>query len=388
MERPLGIAIVCHPTIGGSGVVAAELGMGLADRGHDVHVVSYVRPVRVTEGNTRVHFHEVPIARYPLFQYPPYTLALASKLSTLAREHPIDIFHAHYAIPHTASAYLAKQMLGENGPKIVTTLHGTDITLLGLDESFYDITRFCLQQSDGITAVSSYLARETHARFCTDCPAEVIHNFVDLERFNPKHRNAELRRKYACPDEALVGHLSNFRWVKRTQDVIKTFHYIARHHPSKLLMIGDGPDRETAERLADELGLKRRVQFLGSDQDIEELLPLLDLFLLPSEQESFGLAALEAMACGVPVIASNVGGLPELIQHEQSGFLLPMGDVEAMGQTACELLKNPEAHQRLRDAARKRSQYFSQSNIIDRYERLYRRVLAPSQEENAIAATS
>lgn len=377
MERPLTIAIICHPTIGGSGVVAAELGMGLAERGHEVHVVSYVRPVRVDETATRVHFHEVPIARYPLFQYPPYTLALATKLATLAREHSIDILHAHYAIPHTASAYLAKQMLGGNGPKIVTTLHGTDITLLGLDESFYEITRFCIQQSDGLTAVSNYLARETKEKFCTDSPAEVIHNFVDLDRFNRKRFSAEHRRKYACPDEALIGHLSNFRWVKRPQDVVKIFHHVARRCPAKLLMIGDGPDRETTERLADELGLRGRVHFVGSDQDVEDLLPLLDVFLLPSEQESFGLAALEAMACGVPVIASNVGGLPELIEPGKSGYLLPMGDVAGMGHAAEALIKDPSTHEQLRTGARKRAEYFSQPNIINRYEALYRRVLTP-----------
>lgn len=375
MERPLNIAIICHPMIGGSGVVAAELGMGLAERGHEVHVVSYVRPVRVNEAETRVHFHEVPIARYPLFQYPPYTLALATKLATLSRKHPIDILHAHYAIPHTASAYLAKQMLGEQSPKIVTTLHGTDITLLGIDESFYEITRFCIQQSDGVTAVSDYLARETHEKFCIECPAEVIHNFVDLERFNRKHFDAERRAKYANPDEFLVGHLSNFRWVKRPQDVIKTFHHIARNHSAKLLMIGDGPDRENAERLADERGLRDRVIFVGGDEDVEDLLPLLDLFLLPSEQESFGLAALEAMACSVPVIASNVGGLPELITHGESGYLFPMGDFEAMGAAAESLVRDKELHERMSRGARKRAERFSESKIIDRYENLYRRVL-------------
>ncbi len=374
--KPLTIAIICHPTIGGSGVVAAELGMALAERGHDVHIVSYLRPVRVTEAKPRVHFHEVPITRYPLFQYPPYTLALATKLATLSREHPIDVMHAHYAIPHAVSAYLAKQMLGDRSPKIVTTLHGTDITLLGLDETFYEITRFSLLQSDGVSAVSAYLARETEERFCTECPAEVIYNFVDPERFTPAKFDPQLRAKYACPDEALIGHLSNFRWVKRPQDVVKTFHRIAQHIPAQLMMIGDGPDREQTERVADQLGLRARVHFLGSDQDVEALLPQLDLFLLPSEQESFGLAALEAMSCGVPVIATNVGGLPELIEPGESGYLFPLRDVEAMAHQAIKLLSDPAQKAKLKAGARKRAEQFSEQTIVDAYESLYRRVLA------------
>ncbi|MBI1355616.1 MAG: N-acetyl-alpha-D-glucosaminyl L-malate synthase BshA [Acidobacteria bacterium] len=368
------IAIICHPTIGGSGVVAAELGIALAERGHEVHIVSYLRPVRVTEAKPRVHFHEVPVTRYPLFQYPPYTLALATKLAVLCREHPIDILHAHYAIPHAVSAYLCRQMLGEGAPKIVTTLHGTDITLLGLDESFYEITRFSLQQSDGVTAVSGYLARETQERFCTDCPAEIIYNFIDLDRFSPARRDPALRAKYVCPDEFLVGHLSNFRWVKRPQDVIKIFHRVTQHIPSRLLLVGDGPDRETAERVAEELGVHDRIYFVGSDQNIEELLPLLDLFLLPSEQESFGLAALEAMACGVPVIASEVGGLPELVT-EGSGFLFPVRDVEAMSRKAIEILSDRAAHARLKQGARERAMAFERTKTVDQYEAYYRRVL-------------
>ena len=375
MERPLAIAIICHPTIGGSGVVAAELGMALAERGHEVHVVSYLRPVRVAEAKPRLHFHEVPVTRYPLFQYPPYTLALASKLTQLCREQKIDILHAHYAIPHAVSAYLCCQMLGEGAPKIVTTLHGTDITLLGLDESFYEITRFSLQQSDGVTAVSAYLARETQERFCTDCPAEVIYNFIDLERFAPTNFDAARRAKYACPDEVLLGHLSNFRWVKRPQDVIKVFHRVAQQVSARLLLIGDGPDRETAERIADELGVRNRIHFAGSDQNIEELLPLLDLFLLPSEQESFGLAALEAMACGAPVIASNVGGLPELVT-EEAGFLFPVRDVEAMSHKAIEILSNPEMHANLKRGARERAMQFEREKTVDQYEAYYRKVLA------------
>lgn len=375
MERPLTIAIICHPTIGGSGVVASELGMALAQRGHEVHVVSYLRPVRVAESQPGLTFHEVPVTRYPLFKYPPYTLALATKLAALAREHPIDILHAHYAIPHAISAYLCKQMLGENAPKIVTTLHGTDITLLGLDESFYEITRFSLQQSDGVTAVSSYLADETQRLFCTDCPAEVIHNFIDLERFSPKRFDPALRARYACQDEALLGHLSNFRWVKRPQDVIRTFHRVAQHHPARLLMIGDGPDRETAERMADELGVRDRIYFVGSDNEVEQLLPVLDLFLLPSEQESFGLAALEAMACGVPVIATEVGGLPELVENGRSGYLLPLRDVEGMSARAIEILSSPELHAELKQGARARAEQFAETAIIDRYEAYYRRVI-------------
>jgi L-malate glycosyltransferase len=375
MERPLNVAIICHPTIGGSGVVAAELGMALAERGHEVHVVSYLRPVRIADPPPGLHFHEVPVTRYPLFKYPPYTLALATKLATLARERPIDILHAHYAIPHAVSAYLCKQMLGGQEPKIVTTLHGTDITLLGLDESFYEITRFSLQQSDGVTAVSGYLARETQERFCTECPAEVIHNFVDLERFHPSKFDAARRARYACADEALFGHLSNFRWVKRPQDVVRAFHRIVQHHPARLLMIGDGPDRETVERLADELGVGDRVSFLGSEQAIEDLLPLLDFFLLPSEQESFGLAALEAMACGVPVIATCVGGLPELVEDGVSGYLLPLRDVEGMSARAVAALADPALKARLAAGARARAEQFDRERTVDRYEAYYRKVL-------------
>ncbi|MEZ5394700.1 MAG: N-acetyl-alpha-D-glucosaminyl L-malate synthase BshA [Bryobacterales bacterium] len=323
MERPLTIAIICHPTIGGSGVVASELGMALAQRGHEVHVVSYLRPVRVAESQPgadvpRSSGHALSAVQVPAL-HPRACHQARRPCARASDRHPARALRhpaRHQRLP------LCKQMLGENAPKIVTTLHGTDITLLGLDESFYEITRFSLQQSDGVTAVSSYLADETQRLFCTDCPAEVIHNFIDLERFSPKRFDPALRARYACQDEALLGHLSNFRWVKRPQDVIRTFHRVAQHHPARLLMIGDGPDRETAERMADELGVRDRIYFVGSDNEVEQLLPVLDLFLLPSEQESFGLAALEAMACGVPVIATEVGGLPELVENGRSGYLL------------------------------------------------------------------
>ena len=374
MERPLNIAIICHPSVGGSGVVAAELGIALAERGHETHVVSHQRPIRVAEPQERVHFHEVPITRYPLFKYPPYTLALATKLAQLCREKPIDILHAHYAIPHAVSAYLCKQILGEGAPKIVTTLHGTDITLLGLDSSFYDITRFSLQQSDGLTAVSAYLARETAERFCIDCPIEVIHNFIDLERFHPSKRSDEARARYAQPGELLVGHLSNFRWVKRAPDVVRAFHRIRQSVPARLLMVGDGPELEPTRLLAEEIGVLDSTDFLGSDLAVEDLLPQLDLFLLPSEQESFGLAALEAMASGVPVIGTSVGGVPELVDAD-SGALFPVGDTDSMGAAGAEILSDSNTLDQLRRGARRRAEEFAQPRLVDQYEAFYAQVL-------------
>ena len=377
MARPLTIAIICHPTVGGSGVVAAELGMALADRGHQVHIVSYRRPIRVAEERPNVCFHEVPVTRYPLFQYPPYTLALATKLAQLCRQQPIDILHAHYAIPHAVSAYLCRQMLGEGAPRIVTTLHGTDITLVGLDESFYEITRFSILESDAVTAVSDYLARETTEKFCLERPIEVIHNFIDLKAFSPARRDPAVRSRFAWGDELLVGHLSNFRWVKRTSDVVRVFHRIAQRLPAKLLLIGDGPDREACQAVADELGVVERVRFTGVLDNLPEVLAQLDLFLLPSEQESFGLAALEAMACGVPVVATNVGGLPELIEPGVSGYVEPLGDITAMGRRAVEILGNPVLRQRMSQAARQRAESsFSEDELVPRYEDVYGRVMS------------
>ncbi|MDE0102358.1 MAG: N-acetyl-alpha-D-glucosaminyl L-malate synthase BshA [Bryobacterales bacterium] len=376
MERPLTIAVICHPTLGGSGVVATDLGLALARRGHSIHVVSHRRPVRISATHPRFRFHEVPVTRYPLFTYPPYTLALATKLATLCRTKPIDVLHAHYAIPHAVSALLCRQMLGDSAPKIVTTLHGTDITLLGLDDSFYEITRFSLLQSDGLTAVSTFLARETEELFRLNSEVRTIHNFIDLERFSPARREPAIRSRYVCGDEALVGHLSNFRWVKRTTDVVRIFHRIVQHRPACLLMIGDGPDMEAVKLVAEELGVSSRVAFLGAEQDAAELLPQLDLFLLPSEQESFGLAALESMACGVPVIASTTGGLPELVTEGESGYLFPVGDVTAMGRKAAEILGDASMHRRLRTGARARASEFSEAGLVERYEALYREVVA------------
>lgn len=376
MEGPLTIAIICHPTLGGSGVVATDLGTALAERGHTVHIVSHRRPVRIASPHPRVRFHEVPVTRYPLFTYPPYTLALATKLAALCREERIDVLHAHYAIPHAVSAYLCRQMLGRVAPKIVTTLHGTDITLVGLDDSFYEITRFSLLESDGVTAVSDYLARQVRQRFKLESEVTTIYNFIDLERFSPSNRDSALRSRFACGDEALVGHLSNFRWVKRVPDVVRVFQRIVLHVPACLLMIGDGPDLPAVKLVADELGVLDRIKFLGSEQDAAALLPELDLFLLPSEQESFGLAALEAMACGVPVIASNVGGLPELVTEGEAGHLFPVGAVTAMGEKAAGILADQAEHVRLRAGARRRAEDFRQDELVGQYEAFYRAVLA------------
>ncbi len=376
MERPLTIAIICHPTLGGSGVVATDLGTALAERGHTVHIVSHRRPVRIASPHPRVRFHEVPVTRYPLFTYPPYTLALATKLAALCREERIDVLHAHYAIPHAISAYLCRQMLGRDAPKIVTTLHGTDITLVGLDDSFYEITRFSLLESDGVTAVSNYLARQVRQRFELESDVTTIYNFIDLERFSPSNRDGAVRSRFACGDEALVGHLSNFRWVKRVPDVVRVFQRLVLHVPACLVMIGDGPDLPAVKLVADELGVLDRIKFLGSEQDAAALLPALDLFLLPSEQESFGLAALEAMACGVPVIASNVGGLPELVTEGGAGHLFPLGAVTAMGEKAADILADRAEHARLRAGARTRAEDFRQDGLVGQYEAFYRSVLS------------
>ncbi len=376
MERPLTIAIICHPTLGGSGVVATDLGTALAERGHTVHIVSHRRPVRIASPHPRVRFHEVPVTRYPLFTYPPYTLALATKLAALCREERIDVLHAHYAIPHAISAYLCRQMLGRDAPKIVTTLHGTDITLVGLDDSFYEITRFSLLESDGVTAVSNYLARQVRQRFKLESDVTTIYNFIDLERFSPSNRDGAVRSRFACGDEALVGHLSNFRWVKRVPDVVRVFQRIVLRVPACLVMIGDGPDLPAVKLVADELGVLDRIKFLGSEQDAAALLPELDLFLLPSEQESFGLAALEAMACGVPVIASNVGGLPELVTEGGAGHLFPLGAVAAMGEKAADILADRPEHARLRAGARERAEDFRQDGLVGQYEAFYRSVLS------------
>lgn len=371
----MNLGVVCYPTFGGSGVVASELGVALAERGHQVHVFSYLRPIRMPESNPNMHFHEVEVTTYPLFRYPPYSLALATKLAVTCRETPIDILHAHYAIPHSISTYLCRQMIGDRAPRLVTTLHGTDINLVGLDESFYEITRFAIQQSDGVTAVSSHLAENTREKFCIDCAVKVIPNFVDTELFTPVRRNDQIRAKYARNGEFLVGHMSNFRSVKRVLDVIRTFHRMHHKVNARLLLIGGGPDADPARNLAGELGLRERVEFLGLHNQVPEILPQLDLFLLPSEYESFGLAALEAMSCGVPVVASRVGGVPEVVEDGVSGFLCDLGDVEAMAERSAEILSG-DLRETMGEAARRRAvESYPRERVVDVYENYYRSVL-------------
>jgi L-malate glycosyltransferase len=374
------IGITCYPTYGGSGVVATELGIELAARGHQVHFITSSLPFRLTGREANIHFHQVEVYHYPLFEHAPYDLALATRMAEVAEFYSLDLLHVHYAIPHSVCALLARQMLAARGRHLpfITTLHGTDITLVGLDRSYLPITRFGITQSDGVTAISSHLRDRTREAFDIASEIEVIHNFVNC---NVYVRNPELiaamRPAYAEPGEKLLVHLSNFRPVKRIQDVVEVFARVCRKVPARLLLIGDGPDRSAAEYLALKHNIEDRIHFLGKQDNVNELLPLADLMLMPSEMESFGLAALEAMACGVPTIATRVGGVPELIDNGVNGFLFPVGDVEGMAQAAIELLTNPAALEQMAHAARKTAQdHFCASRIIPLYEEYYERVIA------------
>jgi len=365
------IGITCYPTFGGSGVVATELGLALAKRGDDVHFISYAMPSRLNVLHGRVHFHEVNVTPYPLFDpYPPYTLALATKMAEVAAYEKLDILHVHYAIPHAISAYLAKQILQSN-LKVITTLHGTDITLVGRDESYLPITKFGIEVSDGVTAVSRWLKEETAEHFHTDKAIEVIPNFVDPSRFRRTSPSM-----FAAPGEKLVCHVSNFRPVKRIMDVCETFRRIAEKVPSKLLMLGDGPDRSRAEAFAREHDLRDRMLFLGNVPNLEEILGACDLFLLPSNAESFGMAALEAMTSEVPVIATNAGGLPEVVEDGVTGYLLPVGDVEAMAERGIELLSDDDRRKKMGKRARELAvERFDDQKIVPVYREMYQRAL-------------
>jgi len=378
------IGITCYPTYGGSGVVATELGIELAALGHEVHFISYSQPFRLTGREQGIYYHEVPVSNYPLFEFPPYDLALASRMAEVAEYYHLDLLHVHYAIPHSVSALLARQMLAEKGKHLpfATTLHGTDITLVGIDRSYLPITRYAIQQSDGVTSISSYLKEVTEASFGITRPIEVVHNFVNCDVYKPYAESesgihAQARAKFAAPDEFLLMHLSNFRPVKRVTDVVQIFARVARQLPARLALIGDGPDRSTAEWLAHSLGIHDRIHFLGKQDRVSELLPLADLMLMPSELESFGLAALEAMACQVPAIATRVGGVPELISDGVDGLLFPVGDVDAMAAASIDLLSDPERHLAIRKAARKTAQdRFCSTRILPRYVEFYESLLA------------
>ncbi len=372
------IGITCYPTYGGSGAVATELGIALAARGHEVHFITYQQPFRLPSFLPRVFFHEVEVGRYPLFEYPPYDLALAVKMHEVVRDHALDVLHCHYAIPHATSAWIAREMLRESGQdvRVVTTLHGTDITIVGQERSFFTITKFSIEKSDSVTAVSDYLRDETYRAFgCTGCAVEVIHNFIDPAVFD--------RARYPSPfpPELLGGrkvlmHISNFRAVKRVRDVVRVFAEVQRAVPCMLVMVGDGPERVEAEAEARALGVHADVHFLGKIDSVAPLLAGADLFLLPSQTESFGLSALEALACGVPVIASDVGGLPEVIRHGETGYLRPLGDVPAMAQDAIALLNDDARWLTMsQSAALDARTRFTDRDVVAQYEALYRRTV-------------
>ena len=380
------IGITCYPTYGGSGVVATELGIELAALGHEVHFISYSQPFRLNGRSDGIFYHEVPVSNYPLFEFPPYDLALASRMAEVAEFYELDLLHVHYAIPHSVSALLARQMLAARGRRLpfVTTLHGTDITLVGLDRSYLPITRHAIQESDGVTSISNYLKEKTIADFGVERSIEVITNFVNCDVYAPladEAERAQARAHLAAPDEALLMHLSNFRPVKRVVDVVKIFARVVQQLPAQLVLIGDGPDRSAAEWLAHDLGIHTRVHFLGKQERVNELLPLADLLLMPSQLESFGLAALEAMACKVPSIATNVGGVPELVKDGVTGLLFSPGEVDAMASGAVELLKNRERLDTMRDAARRDARKrFCASLVVPHYVRYYEQVLSADSQ--------
>ncbi len=370
------IAMVCYPTHGGSGVVATELGKQLVNRGHEVHFVSYQLPFRLNDFYKHIYFHEVDVTSYPLFKYPPYSLALASRLAELIKEYGIEVLHAHYAIPHSICATLARDMISENKPKVVTTLHGTDITLVGKEPSFFEVTKFGMENSDALTCVSKNLSEVTKETFGINREPEVIYNFVDPEEYNPDNVRSQLKNEFGLEDEKLIIHISNFRPVKRTMDVIKVFYEIQKGISGKLFMVGDGVDRRKAENLTKELGIQDKVKFLGKQDKINSLMAISDLLLLPSEKESFGLVALEAMAYEVPVVASDAGGLPEVIKEGETGFLVGIGETDKMAERALSILKDPELREKMGKNARKRAlKEFSAAKVVDKYENMYKKVL-------------
>jgi len=376
------IGITCYPTYGGSGVVATELGKALAMRGHEVHFISYAMPTRLNGFVDNIFYHEVEINNYPLFEFPLYSIALASKMVEVTKFHDLDLLHAHYAIPHATSAFLAREILKSEGGnkseiKFITTLHGTDITLTGLEPSFLPTMKFSIQKSDGVTAVSRFLKDKTQQQYQIDKEIEVIPNFIDINKYKREDNEKTkcFRKNFAKNDEKILTHTSNFRALKRVQDVIKIFNTVKEKVDSKLILIGDGPERSECERYSRELGIFEEIKFMGKQDALVELLSVSDLFFLPSQSESFGLSALEAMSCGVPVISSSVGGLPELNLHGETGYIAEIGDVERMSKYAIELLANEKRYEHFSINARKRAEHFSEENIVPMYEKFYDKVL-------------
>ncbi|RQD77173.1 MAG: N-acetyl-alpha-D-glucosaminyl L-malate synthase BshA [Candidatus Syntrophonatronum acetioxidans] len=365
------VGILCYPTHGGSGVVATEMGKCLANWGHQVHFISYQQPFRLQGYHPGIFYHEVEVPNYPLFDFQPYDLALVNKVVSVVRERDLDIIHAHYAVPHSACAYLARQVVGRDKLKIITTLHGTDITLVGSNPSFREITTFSLRESDAVTAVSKSLQQET-LEFFPGCPEPVfVPNFIDTKKYSP-HRGSGLPCSFSGEGEKILLHISNFRPVKRVLDVVRVFYRVQEQLPCRLLMVGDGIDRYRASQLVEELGLKEKVSFLGVQDDVLPMLNEADLFLLTSEKESFGLAILEAMACGLPVVASNAGGIPEVVEEGKTGFLYQVGDVEAMAEGCLELLTRPELYKAFCSRSRERAvEDFHQEKIVKLYEEIY-----------------
>lgn len=388
MNINMKIGITCYPVYGGSGVVATELGKALAQRGHQIHFIAYSMPFRLGHVTENIYYHEVNVGGYPLFEYPPYSLALTSKMVDVARFEELDLLHVHYAIPHATSAVLARQILEQQGliVPVVTTLHGTDITIVGQDPSFAPVVNYSMNQSDGITAVSHYLRMETEKHFDIQRPIEVIPNFIDTERF--VRMNKEHFKQALCPDgEKLLVHVSNFRPVKRAGDVVQIFHRLREEGlPVKLLLVGDGPDRDAVQRLARDLGVYSDIRFLGKQEPVEEILSIADIFLIPSGSETFGLAALEAMACSVPVVSSDIGGLPELNIDNETGFLCPLGDIDTFTDRTRRILLDEDLHARMANAARKRAvEVFDQDIIVPAYEAYYQRILEEARTPSKLA---
>ena len=372
----MNIGITCYPTYGGSGIVATELGLELANRGHEVHFITYSNPIRLDPGTPRIHYHEVEVSNYPLFQYPPYCLALASRMSEVAEAYDLDLLHVHYAIPHSIAPMLAKQMLAaKRRLPFITTLHGTDITLVGQDPSYLPITKFSIEQSDGVTSISEDLKKHTKEVFGIANEIRVITNFINCDLYRPLPDKSGAAA-YAPNGEKLLIHVSNFRPVKRVLDCVRILAEVRKTEPAHLMMVGDGPDRGPAEHLARELGVAQHISFLGKQNHVERLIPLAHVLLMPSEMESFGLVALEAMACGVAPVGTRVGGVPEVITHGESGYMEAVGDVEAQAARVVALLRDEDLHDRITQNGRLRAQQeFSTERVIPQYERYYEEVI-------------